>query len=70
MITIVNNGNTIAEAMHQNGDLKDGLDLDQIAKMIEEQADDTQRAKRVTQDDCFWEDFSYTAHELGYKLKY
>jgi len=68
MITIANNGSKLAYDLHELGQLKDGLTLEEIEQIAIDLNDIPDRVRFLRSDD-FWEDFLYTADELGYKLK-
>jgi hypothetical protein len=65
-----NNGNQLAEIMHNEGILKNGMTLDQCADEAKKEIATTPQQHRWLNNDSFWEDFSYRADELGYKLNY
>jgi len=72
MLTLTaNNGNVLADIMHKNGQIKDGLTVDQCYNIAKESgvAHTDQHFRWLSNDD-FWEDFCSTIEDLGYKLKY
>ena len=69
MITIVNNGNRLAQDMAKADLLKDGMTLDQVESIARQNSDNSENNRFMLNDD-FWEDFAYMAEELGYKLAY
>ncbi len=70
METLGNNGNQLAELMHFDGLLKDGLTLDKCAEIAKGVFATQPHQQKWLLNDDFWEDFSYRAGELGYNLKY
>ncbi len=66
MRTVGNNGNRIAEVLHANDLLKDGMTLDEIESAIRPYMINE---VHLTQNDI-WDDVIYRAEELGYKLSY
>lgn len=64
--TVGNNGNQVAQFLHDNGMLKNGMTADQAAEAIRPYM----IKEKHLQDDGLWEDFFYRAAELGYKLSY
>lgn len=63
-----NNGNRLAEIMHDHGILKNGMSVDQCAEEAKKEIATTEQQHRWLQSDDFWEDFCYRAEELGYTL--
>lgn len=65
-----NNGNQLAQMMHDQNLLKNGMSLEECeSKAKEENIIHTNQHFKWIKNDDFWEDFSYRAGELGYELK-
>jgi len=64
MEKVGNNGSRAVYHMHDNGTLLDGMTLEQVAEILRP---DMVNPKHLDNDD-FWEDFIYTAANLGYIL--
>jgi hypothetical protein len=69
MTTLGNNGNQLAEMMHNEGLIVNGFTLEQCEIVAKEQGIiTTEQQLRWIKNDDFWEDFCYRCEELGYKL--
>lgn len=64
-----NNGMLLAEVMHFHGLIKDNMGVDDCMMLAGRYLVNTPQQKRWLSNDDLWEDFSYRASELGYKLK-
>jgi hypothetical protein len=69
METLGNNGNQLAEMMHNAGILVNGITLERAEQLARLDGIITEGMRFVRYDD-FWEDFSYRAEELGYSLNH
>lgn len=61
-----NNGNRIAQVLHENGLLSNGMTAEQAADAIRPYMINERHLDR----DDIWEDFFYRAEELGYTLSF
>lgn len=68
MIHLVNNGSHLAEEMHKEELIQNGMTLDQLAEVAKSHTCASKH--HFLERDYFWEDFAYRADELGHKLKY
>lgn len=68
MTTLGNNGNQLANLMHDNGELFNGISLDQAEAIAIKEYATTEQQQRWLKKDDFWEDFCYRCGELGYVL--
>ncbi len=67
--TLGNNGNQLAEIMHNNGLLQSGLTAEQCVRIARQNnIINTPQQQRWILNDDFWEDFLYRADELGYQM--
>lgn len=63
-----NNGNQLAELMHNDGILKNGMTVEQCEIEAKKDIATTEQQHRWLKNDDFWGDFLYRAEELGYIL--
>jgi len=68
-MTLGNNGNQLAEMMHNSDLLANGLTLEACEAIARKEGIIMGNPKFVTNDD-FWEDFICRSEELGYHLSY
>ncbi len=68
MNTLGNNGNQLADIMHEQGILKDDMTIEACDVEARKEIATSEQQHRWMRNDNFWEDFLYRAEELGYKL--
>lgn len=64
-----NNGNQLAQLMHNHDLLKNGMSLDECEKAAFDNGLIPDYAAKWLKNDDFWEDFAYRMGELGYEVK-
>lgn len=60
-----NNGNQLADMMHNDGLLENNKTLEYHERIALEHYATTERQQKFLKNDDFWEDFCYRCEELG-----